>query len=115
MPVQVPDLHQAYIFYCDGLSFTQDPGTWSKQRGGFKVLWFNLGRHQVSLRSKTGLDSADAARLHPAAIIDLHILACLQRLASKQRFLISTTSSHQRLAWPGAMSILHLSRRLLIS
>lgn len=45
--VQVPDLHQAYIFYCDGLGFTQDPGTWSKQRGGFKVLWFNLGRHQV--------------------------------------------------------------------
>ena len=35
------------IFYCDGLGFTQDPGTWSKQRGGFKVLWFNLGRHQV--------------------------------------------------------------------
>ena len=46
-PAQVPDLHQAYIFYCDGLGFTQDPGTWSKQRGGFKVLWFNLGRHQV--------------------------------------------------------------------
>ena len=46
-PAQVPDLHKAYIFYCDGLGFTQDPGTWSKQRGGFKVLWFNLGRHQV--------------------------------------------------------------------
>ena len=48
--LQVPDLHQAYIFYCDGLGFTQDPGTWSKQRGGFRVLWFNLGRHQVTTR-----------------------------------------------------------------
>ena len=47
----MPDLHKAYIFYCDGLGFTQDPGTWSKQRGGFKVLWFNLGRHQVHASS----------------------------------------------------------------
>ena len=45
--VQAPDLDLARIFYCDGLTFTLDPGTWSKQRGGFGVLWFNLGRHQV--------------------------------------------------------------------
>ena len=51
MLLQMPDLHKAYIFYCDGLGFTQDPGTWSKQRGGFKVLWFNLGRHQVQTSS----------------------------------------------------------------
>ncbi|CAK0787190.1 hypothetical protein CVIRNUC_010406 [Coccomyxa viridis] len=48
----MPDLHKAYIFYCDGLGFTQDPGTWSKQRGGFKVLWFNLGRHQMHIVQK---------------------------------------------------------------
>ena len=58
--LQVPDLHQAYIFYCDGLGFTQDPGTWSKQRGGFKVLWFNLGRHQVTPCCKMGPPCTDA-------------------------------------------------------
>ena len=51
--LQVPDLHKAMIFWCDGLGFTQDPGTWSKQRGGFKVLWFNLGRHQVNATLST--------------------------------------------------------------
>ena len=49
---QAPDLDLARIFYSDGLSFTEDPGTWSKQRGGFGVLWFNLGRHQMHVVKK---------------------------------------------------------------
>jgi len=56
--LQVPDLHKAMIFWCDGLGFTQDPGTWSKQRGGFKVLWFNLGRHQVNAGLSTQIFQA---------------------------------------------------------
>lgn len=70
--LQVPDLDLARTFYCDGLSFTQDPGTWAKQRGGFGVLWFNLGRHQLHVVKKA--PAQRTAGCITAVVLDLHLV-----------------------------------------
>jgi hypothetical protein len=45
---QVPDLEPARLFFEEVLGLTPDPSRSGAQRGGNDVLWFNVGRQQVS-------------------------------------------------------------------
>ncbi|GIL72263.1 hypothetical protein Vretimale_419 [Volvox reticuliferus] len=92
--LEVPDLEVARLFYGEGLGLTADPGTTAAQRGGYHVMWYNIGKQQFHIaRGPT------AQVLPPGSVVGMvmpNVAAMAERLEGVRRLLGDVSLTYAR-------------------
>ncbi|GIL45417.1 hypothetical protein Vafri_2668 [Volvox africanus] len=92
--LEVPDLEVARLFYGEGLGLTADPGTTGTQRGGYHVMWYNIGKQQFHIARGPA-----AQVLPPGSVVGLvmpNVGAMAERLEGIRRLLGDVSLTYAR-------------------
>ncbi|GLI64203.1 hypothetical protein VaNZ11_007395 [Volvox africanus] len=92
--LEVPDLEVARLFYGEGLGLTADPGTTGMQRGGYHVVWYNIGKQQFHIARGPA-----AQVLPPGSVVGLvmpNVGAMAERLEGVRRLLGDVSLTYTR-------------------
>lgn len=110
--LEVPDIESARLFFCEGLGLTLDPGTSGTQRGGHQVVWFNIGKQQVSFSwvfpiiiiiiegQVKGKNPRKESHAFPGGTVEASSIAATQRTVCGNKLRKTLEVNHQ----PGSLS-----------